>query len=503
MLTATSAKQRNRHVSQRSSQSHPSLSSTSASSTVSTAATSLRSSARSSTSTVDSRPLSYEHFCGVGQTSLSEPRLQPSQPLVEGRTSPTTPACIYWCTGCEDPRPFTTYNGWTRHEKETHEGNIYICMPDGPTVNTQYGPACAICGERNPISAHMNMHNMLPCLQKAPSARTYNRCYQLETHLEDTHGVLKGSAVAKKWRAECFQQAWACGFCAAYFDDSSSRFNHIATEHYRRGENLSRWDPTKVVLGLLQQPKVHEAWTEHINLQFPNPTVELRWDRASADALIKLLERGVRGQEDGTALAMEAFIQLDCCRRRPLVPRPSNSVSTSSQAVPQESQIYLGAVTGSHWPRNSSDRSSTTEQFLPIAEDSRTRPRRPRDPTRQIPRVQGENPKPEASHIYPMAKTGSPLRSAAMASQPNDIFGVEANDTSFLSLDLPTDDFDLALHNFADPPVLEQPNFGSTNNDSTTLIPDMLINSSHDGSGAVPERYASPMDLSQYVDFGT
>lgn len=76
---------------------------------------------------------------------------------------------------------------------------MYICMPDGPVVHKEHGLICALCGDINPDERHNEKHQVLPCLEKALTARTYNRKYQLEKHLE-SHGVPKGSTVAKGWR---------------------------------------------------------------------------------------------------------------------------------------------------------------------------------------------------------------------------------------------------------------------------------------------------------------
>lgn len=183
-------------------------------------------------------------------------------------------------------------------------------MPDGPTSKTEHGLICVLCGARNPNAKHLEEHNIAPCLNRAVTARTYTRLYQLQKHLE-THKVPKGSSCASRWRRDCSKQAWACGFCVAYFASARERFYHIATEHYERGEDISKWDPSKVVLGLLQQPRVHKAWTERLKLQFSAGEIDLRWDRTPSRSLITMLELGVRGAEDGTDLATAAFIQSD------------------------------------------------------------------------------------------------------------------------------------------------------------------------------------------------
>lgn len=223
--------------------------------------------------------------------------------------------CNYWCTVCEPPRPYETSGGWIKHEKEHHEKTVYVCMPDGPTSNTEHGLICVLCGAINPDATHLEDHNISPCLSRAVTARTYTRHYQLQKHLE-THNVQKDSSVARNWRRVCNKQAWACGFCVAYFAKAKERFYHIGTQHYERGEDISNWDPSKVILGLLQQPKVHKAWTKRLKSEFPAGEIDLRWDKTPSRSLITMLELGVRGTEDGADLATAAFIQSDYYQSR-------------------------------------------------------------------------------------------------------------------------------------------------------------------------------------------
>ena len=354
MLTAALAKHRDRHVSQSSLQSLNSFSSASALSTSSIGATSLRPYARSSTSTVDSQPLNYENFSRHVPTSFLGQRLpQPyGNPFEEGTSPTSTPACIYWCTICEEPRRFKTSGGWIKHEKEVHEGTIYVCMPDGATEVTKHGTICRLCGKANPSENHMNEHDVLPCLRKPPSARTYNRGYQFEKHLIDSHRLRKGSAVVKQWRRQCEKQAWACGFCAAYFAKSSSRFRHIATEHYERGEDLSNWDLSKVILGLLQQPKVHKAWTERIKLESSNRGTDIRWDNPSAGNLIIMLELGPSGTDNGATLANAAFVDSDYYRNRLGSLPIATPTAPSSKTTHRSSQTRLGARDGAQLAAN-------------------------------------------------------------------------------------------------------------------------------------------------------
>lgn len=148
-------------------------------------------------------------------------------------------------------------------------------------------------------------------MDKALTARTYKRKYQILKHLE-THAVSKDHDVASGWRRGCNKKAWACGLCVAYFAKATDRFHHIATQHYERGEGIDKWDTSKVILGLLQQSRVHRAWTECLQSQLPNGEVpDFRWDKTPNGSLVTMLELGLLATDDPQPLAMAAFLQSD------------------------------------------------------------------------------------------------------------------------------------------------------------------------------------------------
>lgn len=148
-------------------------------------------------------------------------------------------------------------------------------------------------------------------MNKTLTARTFKRKYQILKHLE-SHVVPEGLDVAHGWRRRCNKKAWACGFCVAYFAKPNDRFHHIATQHFERGEGMDKWDTSKVILGLLQQSRVHRAWKEFLQSQFPRGDVpELRWDTTPNGSLITMLELGLLTTEDPKPLAVAAFLQSD------------------------------------------------------------------------------------------------------------------------------------------------------------------------------------------------
>ena len=307
----------NRHNRSRSSLQSSTRCSNGSSLSSSRGSTSFNSVGRSSVTSIESIPPNRQF---AGEKPLRRPLGQQAALLElatdeDGIHLESKSQCNYWCTVCEPARHFQTSGGWIKHEKERHEKTVFVCMPEGPTSNTAHGKICVLCGAENPDAKHLQEHNIEPCLNRAVTARTYTRLYQLQKHLE-THNVPKGSFSASRWRRGCNKQAWACGFCVAYFAKAKERFYHIATKHFECGEDISRWDPSKVVLGLLQQPRVYDAWTKHLKLQYPFSEKDLRWDETPSRSLITMLELGVRGTGDGADLAEAAFTQSDYYQSR-------------------------------------------------------------------------------------------------------------------------------------------------------------------------------------------
>ena len=80
--------------------------------------------------------------------------------------------------------------------------------------------------------------------------------------------------------------------------------NHIHHQHYRHHETWADWDRNKVILGLLEQPLVHEAWRRILSLFSISEDTEPVWGLSAANDLqIRL----VRGEETPEALAKAAF----------------------------------------------------------------------------------------------------------------------------------------------------------------------------------------------------
>ncbi|KAI4289507.1 MAG: hypothetical protein L6R35_001222 [Caloplaca aegaea] len=209
---------------------------------------------------------------------------------------------IYKCTGC--PKSFKSMQTWSRHEKEDHEKIYYPCMPNGAIEITIHGRECALCGQK-PTEEHLRSHNIEPCTQRK---HVFKRSYELKQHLE-SHGVAKKSKLSEilvtKWQQAPDKRAWACGFCKDLFLSLTDFHKHIAVQHYERGEDRE-WEHTKVILGLLSQPFVADAWQRLLASRFRVQKLSCKWKRSKTGSLQFRLELG---QEPGEFLAQAA---LEC-----------------------------------------------------------------------------------------------------------------------------------------------------------------------------------------------
>ena len=212
----------------------------------------------------------------------------------------------HWCFVCENPRKFTTCDGWKRHMKE-HETR-YRCMPQGHEFYTAHGPECVLCGLLNPDERHYNSHKILPCFNRTLVARSYTRKSHLINHLK-THGISDGSALAEEWRDTLDKKYFSCGFCIACFPSHMDQLNHIDSAHYKKHQHISEWDSSRVILGLLLQPGVQESWRAILAVHPQFNASGFRWSLTAAKSLQLRLEKS---EEIANDLALAAFNESTC-----------------------------------------------------------------------------------------------------------------------------------------------------------------------------------------------
>ncbi len=187
----------------------------------------------------------------------------------------------YWCTVCEDPNSYKDSGTWKKHEKE-HE-TIFICGLDCAAESSRAASKPFTCKRRDIMVNHLNKF----------------------------HGVTeaqRGRDLADQWRHTVKKQAWSCGFCISFFSTFQDRLKHVDIEHFRSHQSIHEWDLNKVILGLLQHPKMEKAWkTRTASLPPWMYSESLAWDKAIATNLRAALEIGPSDDRDANALADAAY----------------------------------------------------------------------------------------------------------------------------------------------------------------------------------------------------
>ena len=241
----------------------------------------------------------------------------------------------HWCTVCENPAPIKTCDGWKRHEKEQHEVG-FVCMPDGPIVETGTGRRCAFCGLVNPDQKHLELHGTVLCADRSMRDRRFTRRFQLVRHLK-THGIFNNIDLADSWRVTLKNKYYSCGFCVSLFRCIGERLNHIDSLHFRRYQSISEWNLNKVIRGLLLQPAVLASWREHS--VYDIRSANLVWE----PHVIALLQTRLQISEEPPArLAMDAFRQSSLKPDPPSV--PIFGARSPQVTTPQATQLVHGQV---------------------------------------------------------------------------------------------------------------------------------------------------------------
>ena len=197
-----------------------------------------------------------------------------SLPSVLGTTETsqeaTKAANLYWCTICEDRRPYKNISDWRKHEK----GHVdsYVCMLTGPVEDTDGYVTCCLCGLSNPNEEHLSAHNTHVCGPGVPGSFFCKRRADLVRHTMKCHRIqtkARAEATADKWKETTKKQAWSCGFCVRLFYTFGDRLKHIAA-HFERGQTLDEWDTTNVIEGLFLQPGMVNVWQRPLDWRSSN-----------------------------------------------------------------------------------------------------------------------------------------------------------------------------------------------------------------------------------------
>ena len=189
-----------------------------------------------------------------------------------------------------------------------HE-TVWPCMPYGPLEVAGTGVFCAICGSVNPNDSHMAGHSIGNCGDRSDKSRGVSRRVNLEKHLRQSHVVSDDFArgLANKWKTTLRKKRFACGFCVCIFSTIHEQLNHIDTDHFRKGQQISEWSATNVIQGLLLSPRV-ASWFQWMLMSDPYAKDRhLHWEWHMVEDLQRRLEIA---EDAAETLAFDAYVLL-------------------------------------------------------------------------------------------------------------------------------------------------------------------------------------------------
>jgi len=221
------------------------------------------------------------------QISARDATLAPSSSI-----KPTNVPRPYQCTECLSQRAFKNSSDWQKHEKE-HE----------------YTFLCALCVTED-SSGNLTGNEGQPFSSLNPGTYSYKRRDALVRHLSRCHGIHdvdQGRAKADTWRRNSGKKIWSCGFCCQLFVSFLERLRHIGTDHFDKYQSIKDWSMTNVVMGLLLQPGVKEAWDNVMALNHPWDSPVLEWAKADVGNLQLRLEMGPSNFHGPKELAHAAY----------------------------------------------------------------------------------------------------------------------------------------------------------------------------------------------------
>ena len=144
-------------------------------------------------------------------------------------------------------------------------------MADGPVKVTE-AAECCFCGAPND-EAHLATHDVSKCYGQ--DAKSYTRRVNLSKHIQDIHKTseTRASALAEAWGDyhKNKRKFFSCGLCICHFPTLKEQISHIDGKHWSQHQVLKEWDDNKVILGLLLQPGVREAWHQLLILARIDP----------------------------------------------------------------------------------------------------------------------------------------------------------------------------------------------------------------------------------------
>ncbi|KAK4235895.1 hypothetical protein C8A03DRAFT_17418 [Achaetomium macrosporum] len=226
-------------------------------------------SVRASTTTASTR-------YSLRQSSVESPISAISRMHQEHYNGGVPHASRYCCTFCD--AAFDSKTEWKLHELEFHDRRErYLC---------------GVC------------------------PATFPRAVLLTEHVRGDHGLDPATDTTEPIQCSPIRSAWGCGFCAAFILSRNDYLEHVG-RHYDEGKEKSDWQHTRVIEGLLRQPRIEAAWTalvskeEHARaskLRFLwDPDTTGRVDDATESSLQDMLEFFATGTRQADEVAAAAY----------------------------------------------------------------------------------------------------------------------------------------------------------------------------------------------------
>ena len=210
---------------------------------------------------------------------------------------------VFPCRQCEDsdtarnPRSYTRKATLVKHLFDTHNMSNLDASAQADTW-------------RKTVKEHKTV---FPCRQcedsdTARNPRNYTRKVNLVKHLFDTHNMSgsDASAQADTWRKEVKRKYFSCGFCVSLFYNVADQLSHIDTEHFQCRQDISGWNISNVIKGLIQQPGVSHVWQNSLGMGYPR-SLDFTWNDSVAKDLQLRLELS---EESAEVLAAAAISQV-------------------------------------------------------------------------------------------------------------------------------------------------------------------------------------------------
>ncbi|KAH9862583.1 hypothetical protein IAQ61_010000 [Plenodomus lingam] len=234
---------------------------------------------RSSVASTDSSFTQYS--AASSRLSTASSRLSTASSRLSTISTASTPAPKnFACTFCDKALKSKPY--WKSHEEEFHEQRLTWRCPDCEQIFH--------AGKRF-REHHTKLHGCEHCKQPRESGQPTSR---------------KASPCVKKYEIVMHDKdAWGCGFCASLLTTWEERCEHIASHFEEKG--ATKWNFTNVILGLLKQNEVAQAWQQMMSQRHGDeqnwPT--LSWESKKCNRLRYKLET----KWDTRAFDIEKLVQ--------------------------------------------------------------------------------------------------------------------------------------------------------------------------------------------------